>query len=157
MDRFARLLSTPGWAQELMTGIYHEVVTDPVAVAQLGRGLRIVADAPGAVVVHCSAGKDRTGLLVAIAALLAGASPEAVEADFVYSNHASSSQRAVVPSVPGLDPALLDPLLGVDVTALRSALAAVQDAHGSLETFAATAGLDAPTLSRLEQRLRPEV
>lgn len=50
--------------------------------------LRDVAAAPGATLVHCAAGKDRTGTVVALALLLAGAEPEAVIADY-----AASSER----------------------------------------------------------------
>jgi protein-tyrosine phosphatase len=35
--------------------------------------------------VHCAAGKDRTGTVVALALLLAGAEPDAVAADFAVS------------------------------------------------------------------------
>ena len=52
------------------------------------RALRAIAQAPGTVLVHCAAGKDRTGTLVAIALLLCGADPEAVVADY-----AASSER----------------------------------------------------------------
>lgn len=153
MAAFVERASLPGWADELMTSIYQEIVTSPEAVAQLGRGLRVIAEAEGAVVVHCSAGKDRTGVLVALAALLAGASSDAVEEDFLYSNHAAAAQRVVVPAIPGLDPAVLAPILGVNAVALRGALAAVVDAEGGVEAFARSAGLDDATLARLVQRL----
>lgn len=155
MERFAALISTPGWAHDLMVGIYREIVTSPEAVAQLGHGLRVIAQAEGAVVVHCSAGKDRTGVLVALAALLAGADRGAVEEDFLYSNHAAGAQRAVVPPIPGVDPSAFAPLLGVHLESLRGALAAIEAEHGSLEAFADAAGVDAPTLDRLVSRLRP--
>lgn len=46
-------------------------------------GLRAVADAPaGGVVVHCAAGKDRTGVLVALALAVAGVAPEEIAADY---------------------------------------------------------------------------
>lgn len=48
-------------------------------------GLRAIADAEGAALVHCAAGKDRTGTLVALALLLVGAEPEAVVADYAAS------------------------------------------------------------------------
>ena len=51
--------------------------------------LRAIGEAPGAVLVHCAAGKDRTGTIVALALLLAGAEREAVIADY-----AASSERA---------------------------------------------------------------
>lgn len=47
-----------------------------------------VADAPeGAVLVHCHAGKDRTGLVVALLLLVAGVSAEAVADDYALSGH----------------------------------------------------------------------
>lgn len=51
-------------------------------------GLRTIAGAEGAALVHCAAGKDRTGTLVALALLVAGADPDAVIADY-----AASSER----------------------------------------------------------------
>jgi protein tyrosine/serine phosphatase len=47
--------------------------------------LREIAHADGATLVHCAAGKDRTGTVVALALLLAGAEPEAVVADYAAS------------------------------------------------------------------------
>jgi protein tyrosine/serine phosphatase len=38
--------------------------------------------APGAVLVHCAAGKDRTGLVVALALSVAGADDETIAADY---------------------------------------------------------------------------
>ena len=50
--------------------------------------LHEIADAEGATLVHCAAGKDRTGTIVAIALTLAGAERDAVVADY-----AASSER----------------------------------------------------------------
>lgn len=47
--------------------------------------LRTIAQASGATLVHCAAGKDRTGTIVALALSLAGAEPEAVVADYAAS------------------------------------------------------------------------
>jgi len=47
--------------------------------------LREIADAEGAALVHCAAGKDRTGTVVALALMLAGADPAAVVADYAAS------------------------------------------------------------------------
>jgi protein tyrosine/serine phosphatase len=59
--------------------------------------LRAIADAEGAVVVHCAAGKDRTGTITGLALVVAGATPDAVIDDF-----AASAQRV---------PQILDRLL----------------------------------------------
>lgn len=49
-------------------------------------GLRVIGHAPGAVLVHCAAGKDRTGTLVALALTLAGVAPEYVADDYAASD-----------------------------------------------------------------------
>ena len=51
---------------------------DSVAAA-----LRVIADAPGAAVVHCAAGKDRTGTVVAMALDVAGVPHDEIVADYV--------------------------------------------------------------------------
>jgi protein-tyrosine phosphatase len=50
--------------------------------------LRAIANAPGAALVHCAAGKDRTGTIVALALTLAGA-----ERDAIIDDYAASSER----------------------------------------------------------------
>jgi protein-tyrosine phosphatase len=45
--------------------------------------LRVVADSRGATIVHCAAGKDRTGTVVAMALSVAGVADEDVVADYV--------------------------------------------------------------------------
>jgi protein-tyrosine phosphatase len=49
---------------------------------QVVDALRAVARAPGAALVHCAAGKDRTGVVVALALSVAGVRPEAIAADY---------------------------------------------------------------------------
>jgi protein-tyrosine phosphatase len=48
--------------------------------------LRTIAYAPGATLVHCAAGKDRTGTVVALALTSVGADRDAVVADYVASS-----------------------------------------------------------------------
>ena len=45
--------------------------------------LRSIATAPGAAIVHCAAGKDRTGVVVALALTAADVEPEAIVADYM--------------------------------------------------------------------------
>jgi protein tyrosine/serine phosphatase len=52
---------------------------------QVTGALRAVATAPGAALVHCAAGKDRTGVVVALALTVAGVEPELVVADYYAS------------------------------------------------------------------------
>lgn len=52
---------------------------------QVVAALREVATAPGAALVNCAAGKDRTGVLVALALRVADVQPDAVIADYAAS------------------------------------------------------------------------
>ena len=47
--------------------------------------LRLIAGSPGATIVHCAAGKDRTGTVVAIALAEVGVTREAIVADYARS------------------------------------------------------------------------
>jgi len=74
-----------------------------------------IADADGAVLVHCAVGKDRTGLVVALALLLGGAPREEILADYALSGAVIDSARR-----PYVEALLRDS--GVTGAALESAL-----------------------------------
>lgn len=64
--------------------LYFDYVTD--AADGIGEALRTIADPrSGAVLVHCAAGKDRTGVVVALALSLVGVHRDAVVADYARS------------------------------------------------------------------------
>ena len=48
--------------------------------------LRSIATAPGAAIVHCAAGKDRTGVVIALTLAVAGVEPDAIVADYAASD-----------------------------------------------------------------------
>jgi protein-tyrosine phosphatase len=52
---------------------------------QIVAAVRSIAHSEGAALVHCAAGKDRTGVVVALALTVAGVRPEAVVADYAAS------------------------------------------------------------------------
>jgi protein tyrosine/serine phosphatase len=57
---------------------------------RLAAVLTAIAEAPpGGVVVHCHAGRDRTGVVVALALHVAGATPAAIVADYALSEDTS--------------------------------------------------------------------
>ncbi len=55
--------------------------------------LRAIAEPDGATVVHCAAGKDRTGVVVALALTVAGVAREMIAADYA---HTQSQIAAIV-------------------------------------------------------------
>jgi protein-tyrosine phosphatase len=62
--------------------------------------LRTIAGASGTALVHCAAGKDRTGTAVALSLLLAGAEPEAVIEDYAAS---SERMQQIIDRLAGRD------------------------------------------------------
>ncbi len=48
--------------------------------------LRSIATAPGAAIVHCAAGKDRTGVVIALTLAVAGVDQDAIVADYAASD-----------------------------------------------------------------------
>jgi hypothetical protein len=90
---------------------------------RIGAAFRAVGEAPpGGVVVHCRAGKDRTGVLVALLLTVAGVAPQEVADDYAVTDACSPAamlntlahiERRYGGSVPyligvGVEPELLD-------------------------------------------------
>lgn len=73
---------TPATAAGFCWYLVHRGASCAEAVAAVARA------APGGVIVHCGAGRDRTGLIVALALLLVGVTPEAVAHDYAMSREA---------------------------------------------------------------------
>jgi protein tyrosine/serine phosphatase len=60
----------------------------------------LAAGGPGAAVVHCAAGKDRTGVVCALALAVAGAEPEAIIADYAQTAEVIDALVAKLASSP---------------------------------------------------------
>lgn len=116
-----------------------------------GAGLRAVfeaADAP--LLIHCTAGKDRTGFLAALILTLLGAPRETVLADYLLTNHhwdREYSGRAIFP------PEVVEPLLLAHEAYLDIAFEAVERNFGSVERYAAAATGEADFAHKLRERV----
>lgn len=62
--------------------------------------LRAIAEPDGATVVHCAAGKDRTGMVIALALSVAGVAPEVIAADYAETQ---SQIVAIIEQLAGID------------------------------------------------------
>jgi hypothetical protein len=119
-----------------------------------------IADAPGPVLVHCTAGKDRTGLVVALALLAAGVPREAVVADYVASAESVRENRQLTAetllAALELDgpthTAALRLHLDSPAVALEHAID-ILDGLGGAEQYLTRHGLTAQQLSTLTSRL----
>jgi protein-tyrosine phosphatase len=110
--------------------------------------------------IHCTAGKDRTGFAVAMLLHTLGVSPDEIERDYLASRawtlapvHRAALARSLGPMVPtsALD-SVIDPLLDVREVYLRASLATIADEFGSTERYlAAAVGLDSAKVARLRE------
>lgn len=124
----------------------------------LGRVLTGLAAPDGVpAVIHCTAGKDRTGWATALVLLLLGADVRTVEAE--YLSVGAAVRAAFAPLVAeftaaGGDPEIADAVFGVRPGYLHAALQAVADGWGDAECYARAAlGLKDETLGRLRENL----
>jgi len=142
-----------GVARRMMHGVYATFVTDPGVRATVGRVLADVATCDGTSVVHCSAGKDRTGWVVALAQHVAGVAEEDRMAEYLASAAAADGLAAVVPPLPGLSPDALAPLLTVEPDYLAAAWDLAAREHGSVDGYLVACGVTTPVRDALVARL----
>jgi protein-tyrosine phosphatase len=99
--------------------------------------------------VHCTAGKDRTGFAAAVVLRTLGVPLETVYEDFLLTNHytAREIERTLwiirLASLFRTDPEQVRPVLGVERAYLEAAFAAVDERYGSFDAYRRDAlGLD---------------
>lgn len=126
------------------------------AERRFGRALRRIGAAGGPTLVCCAAGKDRTGLLVAVALLCAGVPRDEVLADYAASAGARDQLRADPVVTGGLVAAGLDPepFLDADPLVLNDVLDVAFAKRGGFSAWRARAGIDAAEALRLSRLLR---
>lgn len=117
--------------------------------------LRAVAHAKGAALVHCAAGKDRTGTTVALSLSLAGAERQAIVDDYAISRERMSQ---IVDRL--LSTKTYEHLRGHSVEShmthpesMDSFLRYVEDAHGGVEHLLASIGWTAEDTAAMRRHL----
>jgi protein-tyrosine phosphatase len=96
-------------------------------------GFRAVAQAPpGGVLVHCHAGRDRTGTLVALALGVAGVAPEGIAEDYALT-------------------------VGCAAATMLNTLAHAERVYGGVEAYLLGIGVARPEIDAVRARLRPAV
>ena len=99
---------------------------------------RLLAPGKGAVIVNCTAGKDRTGIATALVLTALGVPYETVRNDFLLSNAAlnmDSVQSEISPQLAVLPPEVVKPLISVEGAYLDEAFAQLKQDYGSIEGY----------------------
>ncbi len=121
-----------------------------------------LAEADGAVLIHCAAGKDRTGLLAALTHHAAGVHRDDILADYLMTNELGIYEaRApliaeLIQDFSGHAPSdeAVRVAMGVRPEYLEGALAAIAERHGSVDVYLETVlGFDAGRRAGFEARL----
>ncbi|WP_040798027.1 tyrosine-protein phosphatase [Nocardia higoensis] len=136
-----------------MLEVYRVFPKLPEANAAITEIAESIARGQGAVLVHCAAGKDRTGWAVATLLRAVGVVEEDVYTDYLLSNHAVPALRAMLAETLGRGAEPSTDLLGVREEYLRIATDSVRELHGDHDVFLDAAGIDAKLLERLRERL----
>jgi protein-tyrosine phosphatase len=115
----------------------------------------IAAAAPGGVLFHCTAGKDRTGVIAALLLTLSGVAPETVIADYMLTAKATAllarlRARALERGTP-VDQVEL--VLASDASSMHTMLVALETLHGGVDAYLPSIGVSAETIGQLRQRL----
>jgi len=152
-------------ARRYMTEEYERFSALPGTRTAVGQVIRMIGDARS-VLVSCFAGKDRTGVAVAIVLEAVGVDEDLIRADFLASNESVPALREHI--LQGIEtrtdiatPELMDyvrsrlpdQVLGVREEYLDAARKTIDDQYGSLHRFLDAAGVDDDTMLRAQAAL----
>ena len=148
---------TAAEARAAMIRLYEGIAFRPNLVPMLKCYLTVLDRAEGPSLVHCVAGKDRTGFAVALVQHLLGVHQDDVMADYLLTNSAGRIEERITAGVfrtmeryAAHDAATVRALWGVEADYLATTFAAITAQHGTVEAYAeAVLGIDAAARERL--------
>ncbi|MFJ3876798.1 tyrosine-protein phosphatase [Streptomyces sp. NPDC090077] len=147
-----------GAAEARMTALYKGFVTNPANRAQLGAAIKDIAGSTKPIAFHCSAGKDRTGVLADTVLRAVGVPAATSEQDYLLSNSLrAASDKALRDQVKAAgymqNPDLLIPLQEVRPAYLAAFRDQAVADYGSFGSFLTNGlGLSASDLLKLRSR-----
>jgi protein tyrosine/serine phosphatase len=121
-----------------------------------GRAVGVVADAaPGGVLIHCVAGKDRTGLISALLLRVVGVPVDVVADDYALSaQYLEALTRAWIDEATDEEERAARARMGLTPReAMLSVLERLEDRHRGVDSYLLKAGVTAAQLDRIRERL----
>ena len=144
-----------------MHTLYREFASQPRHIQLYSEWFRELAAGEGAGVIHCAAGKDRTGLGCALTLYALGVDEETIFADYEYTNTAMNIEMRL-PKIQArmeerlarkLDAEALRPMLSVDGAYLRTAFNAIDEQYGSRAAYLEVLGVGPAQRTALRRTL----
>lgn len=150
------LLSYPPEGFPSLPELYVEILS--THRHKLIEAIQTVADAlPQPVIVHCTAGKDRTGLVVAMIQDVAGVAHERILEDYAASqqllNNDFAERLEQLFLTADLDVRQMGEPIAVPVAELDATLRQLRSRHGSIAGYLRSGGLPAESIRRLRAHL----
>jgi protein-tyrosine phosphatase len=148
--------------RDYLLGYYRDAPFDPKHVDAFSRYFAALGETDGAVLIHCAAGKDRTGILAALTHHLIGVADDDLVADYLLTNEAIGMDqriplmRQAIADGVGREPteAAARVAMGVEAAYLEGALAAIKAEHGAIDAYLQDVlGVDTALRDKVEARL----
>lgn len=153
---------TPDSGRRFMTRTYAELPFDPSHLDLFRRYFHALGETEGPVLIHCAAGKDRTGFLAALTHRLLGVAPDDMVEDYLLTNTAVDLEGRAPDIARQLhrmtgrtaSEAAVVAFLGVEAAYLDAAFSAIDGRSGSLDAYLRDAvGVDDALRDRIAARL----
>jgi protein-tyrosine phosphatase len=148
---------TAAEARAAMLRLYEGIPFRENLVPMLRCYFEVLLRAEGPCLVHCVAGKDRTGFAVALAQHVLGVAQDDIIADYVMTNQAGNIEDRIAAGAVqirarhgAISDATIRTLMGVEADYLTTAFERARARHGSMDAYLADlVGIDAAARDKL--------
>lgn len=155
------VVMTPQKARERMLAVYTRMPVNPAMIWIFRQYFKALDEGEGGSLVHCFAGKDRTGIAASLLLHVLGVHRDDYVAEFLLTNEAPTRailERQSLPRMEAhygvIEPEALHNLMGVLPEYIETYISEVTQVHGSLDAYlAGTLGVDEAMKQRLRAKL----
>lgn len=161
VDAVLALAAEGGDAGDIMIRSYRRAPFAPDRITLFGAYFDMLATGGFPLLIHCTAGKDRTGMLVALTQHLLGLGWDDIVSEYLLTmrdigrlSHSIETWLARQYPDLRLERTVLDALVGVDAAYLTAGFESIRQAHGSVEQYLEDVlGLDGGKRERIRDNL----
>ncbi len=150
-------------AHRAMVALYDEIAFRPSLTEIVRQHFAVALQRDGASLIHCHAGKDRTGVAVALVHHVLGVHRDDIFADYLLTNTAGNNEKRIADAVSQqaknspfskIGDDAIRVMMNVHEEFLATAFEAIDRRHGSVDAYLKeTLGVDAGAQDRLRERL----